>query len=869
MAAILGTTLGGQQVVVHRGTLTDPTWRSQARSVCRRTHRRTVLQTHGTVHPTLLIALALISATAVPSTGVRSAEQRSANTSGRLLPAVISLSVTPARPHLSGPDAWQSLLVHGHTANGGEIDLTHAASYQLDSANVASVAPRGILTPLADGTTELRISAAGLTTRVDVTVINSRTPWQLDFAGDIVPVLSRLGCNSGGCHGKAEGMNGFKLSVFGFDPAADYEAIVLSGRGRRVMMSAPEQSLLLRKALAVTPHGGGRLVEPESREHQTLRHWIRSGAPFGGSEQPQLEHIEIVPRRRLLPLEGHQQLQVTACFSDGSRRDVSATARYETNRPPIAAVDDTGLVTTLGVPGQAAVMASYRDHVAVAEIVVPQQLEVPFVRPEENNFIDPLVWNKLQELGIQPSEACSDADFIRRVSLDIIGTLPTPEEAERFLADRRPDRREALVDALLERPEYVDYWALRWADLLRIDRLKLKARGAWTFYRWLRTSIADNKPYDDFVREIITAQGHSDENGPVNLYRMLETPELAASTVSQVFLGVRIECARCHHHPTDRWSQHDFYGMVGFFNGLRRESTSTSMMLASGSPAQVTHPRSGEVVPPRPLAGDVIPIDSDPRDNLAEWLTSADNRWFAREISNRMWAHFFGRGLIEPIDDMRETNPASNEPLLESLEQYVVEQNYDLKQLIRAMTTSAVYARSSRPTASNQHDRDNFSHAAFKSIPAEVLLDAICQATGRPEEFPLMPEGTRAIQLWDNRIDHYFLKAFGRPLRATSCECERVNEPSTAQVLHLLNAPEIQEKIGHHRGRVRQLLRANRSSSEIATQLYLATYSRLPDAGELRIAVDYLDAADEEHRTAAAEDVLWTLINTTEFLFNH
>ncbi len=664
-------------------------------------------------------------------------------------------------------------------------------------------------------------------------------------------------------------MNGFKLSVFGFDAAADYEAIVKQNRGRRVMVAAPDRSLILRKPLAESPHGGGRLLDADTLEHRTLLHWIASGAAFGEGDEPVLERIEITPPRRLLSLNGRQRLQVTAHFADGTSRDVSASARYESNRPPIAVVDAAGLVSTLDVPGQVAVMASYRDKVAVARIVVPQRLSEPFVRPSEQNFIDPLVWDKLAELGIQPSGGCSDAEFLRRVYLDVIGTLPTPEEASRFLADSRPDKRAALVDELLLRPEYSDYWALRWADLLRIDRLKLKAKGAYTFYQWLRAATAANKPYDQFVREIITAQGHSDESGPVNLYRVLDTPELAASTVSQVFLGVRIECARCHHHPTDKWSQHDFYGMVGFFNGLQRDATLDSMTLASGDMAEVIHPRSGEVVPPHPLDADALTVDSDPRSNLADWMTSRENRWFSRAIANRLWAHFFGRGLIEPIDDMRETNPASNGPLLDALGQYVADSDFDLRQVIRAITTSAVYQRSSHPNESNRNDRDNFSHAAFKPIQAEVLLDAISQATGRPEAFPLLPEGTRAIQLWDNRIDHYFLKVFGRPIRATACECERVNEPSTAQVLHLLNAPEIDAKIGHHRGRVKQLLTSRRSSADIVRELYLATYSRPPDDRELSVAVEYLDSAAADRSSAAAEDLLWTLMNTTEFLFNH
>jgi hypothetical protein len=715
---------------------------------------------------------------------------------------------------------------------------------------------------------------------------------RFNFENQIEPILSKLGCNSGGCHGKAEGQNGFKLSVFGFDPRADHDAIVKEARGRRVLPSAPEHSLMLRKSLGQLPHGGGKRMNEGSRDHVTLLQWIAAGMPFGTPDDPVVDRIEVVPTERTLAFKTTQQLQVTAVLSDGTRQDVSESAIYSSNVPPIAAVNEQGLVESQDLPGEAAVMVSYLGKVGLARIIVPQKLIESFARPPEKNFIDPLVWSKLEQLGIQPSQPASDEEFLRRVYLDLIGTLPTPAEARAFLNDARDDKRARVVDELLQRPEFVEFWALRWADILRVDRQQLKARGAVTFYEWLRASIRQNKPYDQFVCEIITAQGSADRLGPANLYRVIGTPELLASTTSQIFLGVRIECAQCHHHPFDKWTQDDFYGMVGFFNRVQRRGDGDGIDVAVGPPAEIKNPRTGKVVLPHPLEGGfgvqgsgfrkesqeqslnpeprTLNPDSDPRVALADWMTSPDNRWFSRTIANRLWSHFSGRGLVEPIDDMRDTSPASNEPLLQSLARYTAEQKFDLKQLIRAITTSQVYQLSSTPNASNQRDEQNFSHAAMKSVPAEVLLDAICQATGRPEEFPLQPLGTRAIQLWDNRVNHYFLAVFGRPLRVTACECERINEPSVAQVLHLMNAPEIQSKISHPRGRVQQLMRAGKTSNDIIEELYLATYSRVPRDHERNSATAYLDAATADgRRTEATEDLLWTLMNTTEFLFNH
>lgn len=756
-------------------------------------------------------------------------------------------------------------------------DLTREGKYSSANPEIAQVNANGLITPSSDGATTVKITARGLEASVAVTVEGARQPRRFHFPNQIVPILSKLGCNGGGCHGKAEGQNGFKLSVFGFDARADYDAIVKEDRGRRVVLGAPDHSLILRKPLQLLPHGGGKRLREGSPEHDALLEWVRAGTPFGKADDPVVERIEVVPAERVLPLQGEQQLQVTAVLSDGSRRDVTALAKYSSNIPPITGVNEQGLVQAHDIPGEAAITIAYLDQVAVTRVILPQKIE-RFVRPPEKNFIDGLVWNKLEQLGIPPSAPASDEEYLRRVFLDTLGTLPTPEEARRFLADQRPDKRARLVDELLERPEYVDFWSLKWADILRVDRQALKAKGAYAFYQWLRESIRKNKPYDEFVREILTAQGPSAHEGPASFYLALGTPELLSSTVSQLFLGVRIECAKCHHHPFDRWGQDDFYGMVGFFQRVERKGEGEGVDIAVGPPAEVKNPRTGAVVPPHPLGEGQqaaastsvrTPGTSDPRVCLAEWMTSPANRWFARALANRLWAHFLGRGLIEPVDDLRETNPPSNGPLLSALARYAAEAKFDLKQLIRAITGSQVYQLSSAPNGQNDKDDQNFSHAFLRPLSAEVLLDSVCQVTGRPEEFPLLPAGTRAIQLWDNRLPHYFLQVFGRPLRATVCECERINEPSVAQVLHLMNAPEIQSKISHHRGRVRRLVGAKKLSGEVAEELYLTCYARLPREKERQVAVAYLDQAATAERTQAAEDLLWALMNTTEFLFNH
>ncbi len=691
------------------------------------------------------------------------------------------------------------------------------------------------------------------------------------FENDVIPILTKFRCNSSSCHGKAEGQNGFKLSVFGFDPAADYAALTKESRGRRVFPAAPEHSLLLQKISGRVAHGGGLRIPRGTPEYELLRGWIAAGMPFGDPASPRVVQIRVTPRERLLGMKARQQLRVTARYSDGREEDVTHYARFQSNSDGLATVSEDGLVTTGETPGEVAIMAAYMGAVDVFTVLIPRPGRIdPYPAVPANNFIDPLVFHKLRKLNIVPSGPADDAEFLRRVYLDVIGTLPTAAEARRFLADRRPDRRARLVDDLLDRPEFADYWALKWADLLRVDRQALGHKDAYAYYQWIHDSLAANKPLDQFAREIVTAEGPLAAVGPANFYKVVPKPGAAASTLAQVFLGIRLACAECHHHPFDRWSQTDYYGMQAFFTQVNLRNTPAGTLVVVGDGPPTKHPRTGATIlahaldRPSPTAS----LPEDRRRVLAEWLTGPDNPWFARNLANRTWAHFLGRGLVEPVDDVRATNPPTNPELLDALARHLVASHYDFRNLIRTITASRVYQLSSRPNATNEHDEQNYSRALFKRPDAEVLLDMVCQTTGVGERFAGTPAGTRAVQLWDSKVPNYFLKLFGRPVRASACACERSHQPGVAQVLHLLNGPEIHAKLTHVKGTLARLVNTQADDGNLVDELYLTFYSRFPTAAERKTAVDYL-RKDPAQRREAAEDLAWGMMNSLEFLFNH
>ncbi|HEY1192304.1 MAG TPA: DUF1549 domain-containing protein [Gemmata sp.] len=675
----------------------------------------------------------------------------------------------------------------------------------------------------------------------------------LHFENDILPIMGRYGCNSSGCHGKAEGQGGFKLSVFASDSDADYAAITKEGRGRRVLPAAPDESLMLRKGSGRVAHGGGTKLPATNDDYKVLRDWIAAGMPVGAPGAPRVIGLRVAPTERVMGQNAEQQLQVFAKYSNGTEKDVTKHTRFQSNTEAVAAVSATGTVTTHDVPGEAAVMAAYLGEVGLFRVLVPRPGE-----PEKNtlpqfNFIDKLVDAKLAKLNVVPSGLCDDADFLRRVYLDLTGTLPAPDDARAFLASTENDKRSKLVESLLARPAFADLWALRWADLLRVDRQPLGHQRAHLYYKWIRGSIAANKPFDRFARELVTAEGPINEVGPANFFKVVTKPGEVAGTISQVFLGVRITCAECHHHPFDRWKQADYYGMSAFF--------------ATGS---TTHPRTKKEVFAYALGDDMPDANpaGDRRLALAEWMMRPDNAFFARNLANRVWAWTLGHGLVEPVDDVRATNPPSNPELLDALAKYLVENSYDVRKLVVLITSSRVYQTSAAPNATNEKDERNFSRAYFKRPDAEVLLDMISQSLGVPEKFQGSPGITRAVQLWDSKARSDFLKLFGRPNRVTACECERTREPSVSQVLNLLNSPDIQAKLTHEAGTVARLVRTHIDDARLIEELYLTFFARFPTSNETKVGVAHLRKY-ADNRRGAAEDLAWALMNSTEFLFNH
>lgn len=792
-----------------------------------------------------------------------------------LLPVLAGAAAFRVQPEsilLTDPEASQQLVISALTPAGENLDITRDVSYTASDPSIATIDHRGLVRPQAEGHTEIIIAYHDHELSVPLEVRGLRAPVPVSFSQDVIPILTKSSCNSGGCHGKAEGQNGFKLSIFGFDPESDFAALVNEGRGRRVSMATPRRSLLLLKGTAQTPHGGGLKIDPGSYRYQRLQRWISEGAPFTTEtdQQRRIVGIEIEPEQQILLAGQSQQLQVTAVDATGQRHCVTVTAEYESNAESIASVDSLGLVQAGDVPGEAVILVRYLEHVSFCQVTLPRR-DVVFQRPPENNFVDRLVWDKLQRLGVAPSNLADDAMFLRRVYLDTIGTLPTSTEARAFLTDGSPDKRVVLIDQLLQRDEYAVYWAMQWLNLLRADQLKVTPQGALAMQRWLTTAFGENLPYDEMARQILTVRGNTSADGPGSFYKIVNEPEELARSLSQLLLGVRIECAQCHHHPSERWSQEDYIGLAGFFTSVKLKGLpGGKQAIISVAGTDLPHPRSGEPVAARAL-GATSPDFTDTPDRrviLARWMTAPENAFFAKAITNRLWAHYFGRGLIEPIDDIRETNPATNAPLMQALADHLRKVDYDLKAFTRTLLNSRVYQLSSLSNTSNEDDYQNFSHAAYKSLPAEVLLDAICQSTGVTEKFNGWPKGFRAIQVWDNRMPSYFFRVFGRPVRATVCECERSDEPSIAQALHLLNSLEIADKIGSRDGAVRELANSDLSNDKIIEELYLKTISRFPEETDTQSMLQAF-AGTEADRRMAAEDVLWALLNSKEYLFNH
>ncbi len=781
--------------------------------------------------------------------------------------ALAQLTVSPSAVLLDRPEAAQQVLVT-HIAGETRNDLTRSVEYRSSDPSIFTADADGLLHPHRDGTAVLTVQSSAATQTIPVTVTGLAQPVPVSFRYEVQPILTKSRCNAGGCHGKAEGQNGFKLSLFGFDDEADYDAIVKEGRSRRIDRAHPDESLLYLKGTARMPHGGGLKIERTGPQAALLLRWLHAGAPYESPADQPVVKIEVEPAELVMLPQGTQQLRVTSIDAVGRRQCVTTQADYISNAPQIVGTTPRGLLEATEVPGEAAILVRYLDQVTTCRVVLPRPMSVGS-RPGIINFIDQHVGDKLVRLGIPVSDPVDDARFLRRVSLDTIGTLPTAEEARTFLNDPAPDKRARLVESLLNRPEYADYWAMKWADILRADKIKITTQGTVGMTRWLHAQFAANRPYDELARDIVTAQGPIQGESPTGFFKALEKPEVTARSISQLFLGVRIECAQCHHHPSERWSQDDYAGLVGFFTGntFKKLPNGTEALFAKAG-TDHKHPRTGLPVPARALGAAEANFGSviDRRQVFADWMTSPDNPFFAKAIANRLWAHYYGRGLVEPIDDIRATNPATNEPLLDALVVHLKDVRYDLKAFTKTLLTAQTYQLSSLASAGNAEDTQHFSHARPKAMPAEVLLDGLSQVTGVAEKFNGWPEGYRSIQVWDNRMPSYFFRIFGRPVRASVCECERSNEPSITQALHLLNSPEINEKLTHKQGFARRLATSAKTTDEVLDELFLSTLTRLPTSEE-RALLREAFPTDGRDRRAAVEDVLWSVLNTKEFLF--
>ncbi len=710
------------------------------------------------------------------------------------------------------------------------------------------------------------------------------------FLNDVEPLFTRVGCNSGACHGKGAGQNGFRLSLRGYAPELDYGWITREYEGRRISLAAPEDSLLLRKPLGQASHGGGKLFAPGSREHRVLFDWIKAGAPGPRPTDPTVQRLEVLPGSRVLAPGQEEQLLVRAAYSDGSSRDVTWLARFDSNDAGVAEVDARGLVRVRR-NGETAVRASFQGLAAVVVVTAPYDRPVdPKLYAARNNFIDDAVSNKLAALRIEPSGPCDDATFLRRAFLDTVGVLPAPEEVRAFLADARPDKRARLIDSLLARPEFVAYWALQLGDLFQNrkerDHDVRGTKGVRDFHEWLRAQVAADRPWDAIARDVLTAKGKTTDNPAVGYFIVTVGEQQQAentdvvSSVAQALLGTRIGCARCHNHPLERYTQDDYYHFAAYFSRVRLERRDprqgpTTLVVSAPDPNQnknpvgVTQPRTGQFLKPQPLdrsPTDVKPGD-DPRASLAAWMTDPKNEYFSGAMVNRLWQHFLGVGLVEPVDDLRASNPPSNPELWAALNREFVTHHYDLKHLMRVILNSRTYQRSSSTRPGNEADARFYSHFYVRRLPAEVLLDALGQSTGVPEAFPGYPTGIRAAQLPDPGLHSYFLTLFGRSERVTACACERNGDVTMPQLLHLENGDCVVQKIGNPQGRLAALLRAHKPDAEMINDLFLASLSRLPSEAERAKVLESLKTAD--NRDEFYRDFFWALLNTKEFAFNH
>lgn len=818
-----------------------------------------------------LLAVAATAPAAVPA---------DADARARLVGRPIALRVQPEAVTLAGPRALQQVVVTGQYADGSVRDLTPFCDLTTEAGDVAAIDPTGVLLPRKTGSTVLVVRAGPQTARVPVTVSDFDTPKAVSFRHELIAALNVGGCNAGACHGTPSGKNGFRLSLRGYDPPADYLQLTRDVLGRRTDRLDPTGSLILQKALARVPHEGGQRFQPNSVPARVFRGWLAEGLRDDPPTLPALQGIAVLPGSRVLKDPARwQQLAVLARFADGSTRDVTRLTVFSSSDTAVADVNPAGLVE-FRQTGEVAVLCRYLEELQTVRLTY---LETPkdFVwnNPPENNYVDRHVFAKLKLLSLPPSEPCTDQEFVRRTYLDVCGILPTPAEVRAFLADSDRNKRPKLIDRLLDRPEYADFWTLKWSDVLRSDRKTIQVKGIHVYQEWIHDHVARNTPFDEVVRELLTASGSTFSNPPANYYRVARDPQNLAETTVQLFFGIRMQCAKCHNHPFERWTQDDYYSTAAFFARVRHKKDPTEPgpnpmtpggeIVYSDRAGEVVQPRTGKVMAPKFMGGPAadVPPGRDRREALAEWITRADNPFFAKSIVNRIWYHLNGRGIVDPVDDFRDSNPSANDELLEALAQDFVAHHFDVKHVLRAILNSRTYQLSAQTNDLNKDDAKYFSHAVTKLLTAEQLLDALCTVTEVPEKYAGLPAGTRATQLPDGEINHPFLKTFGQPARELACECERESDSNLAQALQLINGPTVNEKLRAPTNRLGRLLGQKLSEPELLNELYLATLSRLPGEGEVKAALDHVRRAADKRK--AWEDVQWALINSKEFLFRH
>lgn len=771
----------------------------------------------------------------------------------------------------------QLLLVTGTTAESYSVDLAPFATFSVADAKIAHVDSNGWVTPVSTGATEVVISVVGQTLRIPVkTEIPAQEP-QYSFRHEVMPVLSKSGCNLGACHGYSLGKNGFKLSLRGADPEQDFIAITRDSLGRRVDFANADMSLMVAKPLGLTPHQGGVRFSRGSLPHEILSKWMAEAAPGDLADKAEVIGVHVYPEKLVLAPSARHRLKLIADYSDGTSRDVTRLGIFNANNEQYAAVDDQGNVTANDF-GETAVVVRFERKFAAVDVIVLRS--VPNFTPTpvpQDHVIDKFVIQKLNDLKILPSAPASDEEFLRRVHLDLIGVQPSADEVRTFLADQDPGKRTKAIDRLFERPEFVDHWSLKWGDLLQNSRNVLNSQSVYLFREWLRGAVASNMPVDEFTRQLLTAQGGVLDNPAAAYLSISKDANDTVERTTQVFCGVRMLCSRCHSHPMENWTQADYFGVASFFNQAATKQDphlpavpNTRLLFLNTSTPSAINPRVNKPQPPRYLGGEEPKLDmnADRRIDYAKWLTSPQNPYFARGLSNRIWSYFFHRGVVEPVDDVRSTNPPINPQLLDALTKDLVDHKFDLRHLMRTIVTSRTYQTSSAPNESNKHDHQNFSHSIPRRVPAEALLDSLVQATGVKESFVGAPSNFTASQLPDANVTSEFLSLFGKPQRMEACECERDGGSNMLQALHLINGQPILSKVANPASRVVTLAKGKLTDEQLVDELYLWSICRNPTDKERTVAIDFIKSYDKQ-RAEAAQDLMWALLNSRDFMLVH